>query len=436
MTDTKKLCCISITLIVLLRLAIGWQFLYEGLWKFDSLHTATPWSAEGYLKNAQGPLRNFFRNLTGDPDDLQWLDRDAVVAKWDAWAARFTAHYGLDERQQSELSRLLNGVADFRVELAALPEGVSIPKEAAKVVRFDAKAKRLICDGKLHMLLSERDALLKEAPLDPGAPEDRQKAVKAYHAAVNRLYDLASKPQAFSFKERLGAQLLGNPDVAGRVYEQHKGTIDYKRIGDIELYRSDLARYEENLAKANKQWPLQFPREHLQKQWSDLQQLKAKVVGPVKSLDAELKTAANKLLTPEQLARGPVRMPATKLDRINQQTMWGLTILGTLLLVGLGTRIAAVGGAVLLTLFYLAMPPWPGVPEVPGPEHSFIVNKNLIEVIALLAIAALPTGQWFGLDAFLAKCCKRRRATCCNESGSPVPATATSGSLPVTGKGG
>jgi hypothetical protein len=26
------------------------------------------------------------------------------------------------------------------------------------------------------------------------------------------------------------------------------------------------------------------------------------------------------------------------------------------------------------------------------------VNKNLIEVVALLALAALPSGQWFGLD--------------------------------------
>lgn len=412
MTDTKKVCCVSIALIVLLRLSIGWQFLYEGLWKFQSLKTATPWSAEGYLKNAQGPFRNFFRNMTGDPDDLQWLDRDAVVAKWDDWATRFTAHFGLDDGQKRELSRLLDGVADFRAELAALPEGVSIPKEAAKVVKFDAQAKRLICDGKLHMLLSERDALLKAAPLDSEASEETQKSVKAFHAAVNRLYDLSSKPQAFSFKERLGAQLLGNPDVAGRVYEQHKGTIDYKRIGDIELYRSDLARYEENLSKANKQSAMQFPREHLQKQWSDLQQLKAKVVGPVKSLDAELKTAAKKLLSAEQLARGPVKLAATKIDRVNQQTMWGLTILGSLLLLGLGTRYAAVAGAVMLVMFYLPMPPWPGVPEAPGPEHSFIVNKNFIEVVALLAIAALPTGQWFGLDRLVAKFCCRKKSCC------------------------
>ena len=40
---------------------------------------------------------------------------------------------------------------------------------------------------------------------------------------------------------------------------------------------------------------------------------------------------------------------------------------------------------------------------MPGPEHSFIINKNLIEVFALLALAALPTGRWFGLDALLSR---------------------------------
>jgi len=57
----------------------------------------------------------------------------------------------------------------------------------------------------------------------------------------------------------------------------------------------------------------------------------------------------------------------------------------------------------MLLNFYLVLPPWPGVPQPAGPEHAFIVNKNLIEIVALLGIAALPTGSWFGLDGL---CCK------------------------------
>ena len=108
-TDSKKCYCFAIALIVALRLSIGWQLLYEGLWKFNTLGTPTPWSAEGYLKNAQGPLRNTFRNMTGDPNDLDWLDKAKVAAKWDDWVNRFASHYQMDDKQQGELSKLLNG---------------------------------------------------------------------------------------------------------------------------------------------------------------------------------------------------------------------------------------------------------------------------------------------------------------------------------------
>src|SRR5262249_21213987 len=48
--------------LVLLRLAIGWHFLIEGL---DKLNSAT-WSSEAYLREASGPLAPVFRELAGD----------------------------------------------------------------------------------------------------------------------------------------------------------------------------------------------------------------------------------------------------------------------------------------------------------------------------------------------------------------------------------
>lgn len=421
MTDTKKLCCVSITLIVLLRLSIGWQFLYEGLWKFHTLGTPTPWTAEGYLRNAQGPFRNTFRNMTGDPNDLEWLDKEKVAAKWDDWTARFTAHYQLDDKQKGDLSKVLNGAADYRVELAALPEGVTFPKDLAKVVKFDAKAKRLICPGDWRMLAKEREALLALAKADEAAPEARQKSIKAYRDAVVALYNRATDDKTMSIKDRLAVAIIGNNAATDPSVTERTFALFGNPPRDVKVYQEKIAAYEENLAKAKKQSAMHFPQEHLQKQWTELQQLRGKLIGPVKALDAELKVAGQKLLTAEQLARGPVRLPATPMDRINKRTMWGLTILGVLLLIGLGTRYAAIGGAVMLTMFYLAMPPWPGVPEAPGPEHSFIVNKNFIEVLALLAIAALPTGQWFGLDRLCSKICCRKK--CCGGSSCPTAPT-------------
>src|SRR4051812_18644145 len=94
--DWKRVSLAAVVLIVLLRLSIGWQFLYEGMWKYDQLKGPTPWSAEGYLKSAQGPFREHFRNMTGDPDDLGWLDFDTVNNRWTRWRDTFVSHFGLN----------------------------------------------------------------------------------------------------------------------------------------------------------------------------------------------------------------------------------------------------------------------------------------------------------------------------------------------------
>lgn len=83
--------------------------------------------------------------------------------------------------------------------------------------------------------------------------------------------------------------------------------------------------------------------------------------------------------------------------------IWGLMILGVLLMVGLFTRIAALVGGFLVLLFYLALPPLDYTGFVtPGPQGTELwVDKNLIEVLALWALAALPTGRMIGLDIIL-----------------------------------
>jgi len=43
--------------ITVLRVFIGWHFLYEGIAKL----TATSWSGAGYLKQARGPFAEWFR---------------------------------------------------------------------------------------------------------------------------------------------------------------------------------------------------------------------------------------------------------------------------------------------------------------------------------------------------------------------------------------
>jgi len=396
--DLKKISGIAILFIVVLRLCIGWQLLYEGLWKIETLSTNRPWTAAGYLNNAKGPFRDHFRNMTGDPNDLNWLDADKVKAKWLAWEQRFLNHYpDLTDAQKSKLHQMVSGNTAFAAELSSLPPEVKIGGSLGNVVQYDAKRKRLIVDGEKHLTPAEKQRLQSMVPVIKG-PDGKltggTKLDQEFYIAVDKVYDRSAR---LSYIERMQASLRGNPELAGQIDVEQEGTIDGKRIGKIEQYQMALDRYEQKLANADQQ----FKVDHLDKLWAEIQQMKAGLVNPIRAMEDEMEEEALKLLTPEQMAAGPIPREDTQIHRVNMMTIAALTILGFLLLVGFGTRIAAVAAAGMLMSFYLVMPPWPGVPEIPGPEHSFIVNKNMIESLALLAIACLPTGTWFGIDGLI-----------------------------------
>ncbi len=74
-----------------------------------------------------------------------------------------------------------------------------------------------------------------------------------------------------------------------------------------------------------------------------------------------------------------------------------LLLVGLTLLLGYLERTGAIAGIILLLLYYLAHPAFPGMVQV-GTEGSYwIINKNLIEAAALLVIYQIPTANHFGL---------------------------------------
>ena len=83
-------------------------------------------------------------------------------------------------------------------------------------------------------------------------------------------------------------------------------------------------------------------------------------------------------------------------------TMWGLAIVGVLLILGLFTRLASVVGVGFIVLFYLCNPPFVGYFYSTPTEGSYlIVNKNLVELCALVVIFATGSGRFAGLDRIL-----------------------------------
>ncbi len=87
------------------------------------------------------------------------------------------------------------------------------------------------------------------------------------------------------------------------------------------------------------------------------------------------------------------------LDNANLITMYGLTIVGVLLILGLFTRLASLGAIGFLVLFYAANPPFVGYfYSLPSEGSYLIVNKNVVELFALVVILMTGSGRFAGLD--------------------------------------
>ncbi len=89
--------------IILLRVAIGWHFLNEGVEKYESSqHGKEGFSAEIYLRNANGPLAPYFREMVPDVNGRDLLDLTKLKAAWRADVERIADHFKFNEAQRSQ----------------------------------------------------------------------------------------------------------------------------------------------------------------------------------------------------------------------------------------------------------------------------------------------------------------------------------------------
>jgi thiosulfate dehydrogenase [quinone] large subunit len=84
--------------------------------------------------------------------------------------------------------------------------------------------------------------------------------------------------------------------------------------------------------------------------------------------------------------------------------IWGLTLIGLGLMLGLLTQLSLLLAIILLVMYYLSHPALASATYVLPQEGNYlIVNKTLIEIFALAILYVFPSGQLAGLDRFLIK---------------------------------
>lgn len=331
--------------LVLLRLAIGWHFLWEGLDKFKS----AAWSSEAYLREASGPMAPWFRGLAGD-DLVERLTLasnnqfpEALAADWSNYIDQFKAHHSLTA-EETKMAELV-----FRQSMSRT----------------------------LTWLTA--DTKLIARPLPQGAP------LMVPMTIPERLADLQKKEeQARNIEDNI------RPNFGDTTFAP---MLELK--GQARRIRAEL-------------------RAELNKQTADMKRALADVVsGGTKMPCTILGGVAGSIGLPADLGERKVLIPISepvgkpinqwsRLEWSDHIVKYGLVTVGILLLIGLLTRTACVAGALFLLMFFLAMPPFPGWPENPRAEgHYLFINKNIIEMLALLALATTRSGRWAGLDGLV-----------------------------------
>ncbi len=168
--------------LVLLRLAIGWHFCYEGYHKVHSIAmgettTNKPFSSAGFFREAHGPLARYFQQAIGDPDDrlLERLTPAApasarrlrmpspLARDWEDYFTRFAAHYGLDNEQQTAArEKLEHAEADFVEWLTSGSKPVVKTFPTGTVDVTESNARRV--DEYQEAVRKLRDTYAKELP--------------------------------------------------------------------------------------------------------------------------------------------------------------------------------------------------------------------------------------------------------------------------------
>ena len=69
--------------------------------------------------------------------------------------------------------------------------------------------------------------------------------------------------------------------------------------------------------------------------------------------------------------------------------MLSMLLIGTALILGIGVRLAAIGGIAWMAIFYTATAIWP--------EHNNVIDEHVIDALVLAALFLANAGRYYGL---------------------------------------
>ena len=213
----------------------------------------------------------------------------------------------------------------------------------------------------------------------------------------SRMVDRYADHYGFDAEQRGSAKRM-LAELSNKLYAYLYDDLTTRKVT---AYRTDLVAAREKEESALPE----FEQATLRTTLRELDAKRKELTGPVVEWTEELRTGLQGLANQSQIGLGapaPSWNEMTQMQQIDLVTMYGLFVFGACMILGLFSRLSALGAAVLLALFYFSMPPWPGLPVNPKAEGSYlIVNKNLIEMIACLMLATTPSGIWGGIDALI-----------------------------------
>lgn len=386
-TAQQKWSC-KVFFLLALRLAIGWHFMFEGFHKIHSTYTGPtetnrPFTSEPYFKVAPGPIGAEMRKQFGDPAEVIAAKvRAPKDIKPDAFAK-------LSVEEQAAACPAA-AAADFdnlesKLEATLAAVGVAEAKATAEAKTEFAKEK---------------------------AKEDAEKARKAIQKGIDA-FKATGKDRVAAAKAAYARWVFG---VDGRDCKMKAITGDVsltapQRLEHLEWLRTQSSEVGKRLADGlGNGYGMEAKRASEAR--TDFMAGESDLAKDANAFIADLQ---------KSLAEGvAVDVPAepSRGQKLDKVTMWFLVTVGTFIMAGFLTRLSCFLAAGFLVITYLAHPAFPWYPLPPNTEgNPVFINKNIIECLALLSLACMPTGRWLGIDAVIHRVC------CGKEETATPPAT-------------